>query len=70
MGTSFSPFWLVLAAVAAFALLLPMSAWRGVLDRPAYFDPLQHGVLVSLGYIVVATAIGFVVFRRRDVTAG
>ncbi len=48
----------------------PMSAWRGVLDQPAYYDPLQHGVLVSLGYIAVATAIGFVVFRRRNVTGG
>jgi ABC-2 type transport system permease protein len=48
----------------------PMSAWRGVLDRPAYVDPLERGVLVALGYIVVATAVGFVVFRRRNVTAG
>jgi ABC-2 type transport system permease protein len=47
-----------------------MSAWRGILDSPAYYAPLARGLLVAAVYLVVATSIGFVVFRRRDVAGG
>src|SRR3954470_6197136 len=47
-----------------------MSAWRGLLDSPAYYAPLARGLLVAAVYLVVATSIGFVVFRRRDVAGG
>jgi ABC-2 type transport system permease protein len=47
-----------------------MSAWRGVLDSPSYSAPLVRGSIVAAVYLVVATAIGFAVFRRRDVAGG
>ena len=48
----------------------PMSAWRGLLDRPSYADPLERGIPVALVYLVVALAVGYVGFRRRDVAGG
>jgi ABC-type spermidine/putrescine transport system permease subunit I len=47
-----------------------MSAWRGVLDSPVYYAPLARGLLVAAVYLVIATTIGFAVFRRRDVAGG
>jgi ABC-2 type transport system permease protein len=47
-----------------------MTAWRGLLDDPSYTEPLLRGVLVSIVYIVVFVAVGYVVFRRRDVKEG
>jgi ABC-2 type transport system permease protein len=47
-----------------------MSAWRGVMDSPAYYAPVARGLAVSGLYLVVATTIAFVVFRRRDVAGG
>jgi ABC-2 type transport system permease protein len=47
-----------------------MSAWRGLLDSPSYLAPLARGLPVAAAYLVVATAIGFVAFRRRDVAGG
>jgi ABC-2 type transport system permease protein len=47
-----------------------MTAWRGLLDDPSYTAPLVRGVLVSIVYIVVFVAVGYVVFRRRDVKEG
>ena len=47
-----------------------MSAWRGVMDSPAYYTPLARGLVVSAVYLVVATTVAFVVFRRRDVAGG
>jgi ABC-2 type transport system permease protein len=47
-----------------------MSAWRGILDSPAYYAPVARGLLVAAVYLVIATSIGFVVFRRRDVAGG
>jgi ABC-2 type transport system permease protein len=47
-----------------------MSAWRGLLDSPSYSAPLVRGVLVSAVYLAIATAVGFVAFRRRDVAGG
>jgi ABC-2 type transport system permease protein len=47
-----------------------MSAWRGVLDSPSYAAPVVRGVAVAAVYLVIATTIGFVAFRRRDVAGG
>ena len=47
-----------------------MSAWRGVMDSPAYYAPLARGLVVSGLYLVIATTIAFAVFRRRDVAGG
>jgi hypothetical protein len=47
-----------------------MSAWRGLLDSPSYLARIARGLPVAALYLVVATAIGFVAFRRRDVAAG
>jgi ABC-2 type transport system permease protein len=47
-----------------------MSAWRGLLDSPSYAAPFEHAIPVALVYLVLATAIGFVAFRRRDVAGG
>ena len=47
-----------------------MIAWRGLLDDPSYATPLERGLLVSLVYVVVFLALGYVVFRRRDIKEG
>jgi ABC-2 type transport system permease protein len=47
-----------------------MIAWRGLLDDPSYAAPMVRGLLVSLVYIVVFLALGYLVFRRRDVKEG
>ena len=47
-----------------------MIAWRGLLDDPSYATPLERGVLVALVYIVVFLALGYLVFRRRDIKEG
>jgi ABC-2 type transport system permease protein len=47
-----------------------MSAWRGVLDSPSYAAPVVRGVIVAAVYLALATAVGFVAFRRRDVAGG
>ena len=47
-----------------------MSAWRGLLDSPAYHAPLVRGTIVAAIYLVIATAVGYVAFRRRDVQGG
>jgi ABC-2 type transport system permease protein len=47
-----------------------MSAWRGFLDSPSYSAPLARGLIVAALYLVIATAVGFVAFRRRDVAGG
>jgi ABC-2 type transport system permease protein len=47
-----------------------MSAWRGVMDSPAYYAPVARGLVVSAVYLVIATTVAFVVFRRRDVAGG
>lgn len=48
----------------------PMNAWRGLLDHPAYRAPFERGLLVSAGYIIVFLAVGYLVFRRRDIKEG
>src|SRR4051812_2652063 len=45
-------------------------AWHGVLDRPAYHDPLVRGSIVSLVYIAGTLTAAYAIFRRRDVTGG
>ncbi len=47
-----------------------MSAWRGVMDSPAYYGPLARGLLVAAVYLAIATTVAFVAFRRRDVAGG
>lgn len=48
----------------------PMNAWRGLLDSPSYAQPFERGIVVALVYLVVAISVGYVAFRRRDVTGG
>jgi len=40
------------------------------MDSPAYYAPLARGLVVAALYLVIATSIGFVAFRRRDVAGG
>lgn len=51
-------------------LIWPMNAWRGLLDDPSYATPFLWGLVVSVVYTVVALAIAYFVFRRRDVREG
>ncbi len=43
-------------------------AWRGLFTSPAQPGPLLLGTVVSLGWAVVATALAYRLFRRRDFT--
>jgi len=45
-------------------------AWHGVIDRPAYYDPLVRGAIVCSVYIAGALALSYVLFSRRDVAGG
>lgn len=47
-----------------------MIAWRGLLDDPSYAAPLERGLLVALAYTIVFLAVGYLVFRSRDVQEG
>lgn len=47
-----------------------MIAWRGLLDDPSYAAPVERGTLVALVYTAVFLALGYVVFRRRDIKEG
>lgn len=71
----------VLALAMALVLLLPVpvavrlalpsntfQAWRGLYTDPAETGPLLIGVLVGLVWAVVATALAYVLFLRRDFT--
>lgn len=52
-------------------LALPSNAflaWRGLFTEPASTGPLLIGILVSLVWAVVATALAYVLFLRRDFT--
>ena len=52
-------------------LALPSNAflaWRGLFTDPASTGPLLIGILVSLLWAVVATALAYVLFLRRDFT--
>jgi len=71
----------VLALLLQVAQLLPLPAvvraalpsqaflaWRGLFTQPAQMRPLVVGLLVSLAWIVVATALAHRLFLRRDFT--
>jgi len=45
-------------------------AWHGVVDRPAYYDPLIRGSIVCAVYVVAALGVSYVLFSRRDVAGG
>jgi len=47
-----------------------MIAWRGLVDDPSYTAPLFRGLGVSAVYTVVFLALGFLVFRSRDIKEG
>ena len=62
---------LLLPVPVAVRLALPSNAflaWRGLFTDPASTGPLLIGVLVSLIWAVVATALAYVLFVRRDFT--
>lgn len=62
---------LALPVPVAFRLALPSGAflaWRGLFTEPAQTGPLVTGVLVSLGWAVVCTALAYRLFLRRDFT--
>lgn len=43
-------------------------AWRGLFAEPAQLGPVVAGVVVSLSWAVVATALAYRLFLRRDFT--
>jgi ABC-2 type transport system permease protein len=43
-------------------------AWRGLFTSPAQVGPLLIGIVVSLVWAVVATALAYLLFLRRDFT--
>ena len=43
-------------------------AWRGLFTDPAQTGPLLVGIAVSLAWAVVATALAYLLFLRRDFT--
>jgi ABC-2 type transport system permease protein len=71
----------LLAFVLGLAQLLPLPvtvrfalpshaflAWRGLFTEPAQTGPLVIGVVVSLAWMVAATALAYWLFLRRDFT--
>jgi ABC-2 type transport system permease protein len=71
----------LLALVLELAQLLPLPAavrvalpsggflaWRGLFTDPAQTGPLLTGVAVALAWAVVATALAYLLFLRRDFT--
>ena len=48
----------------------PMNAWRGLYDNPSYSAPFWHGLAVSAVYTALFLAVGYFVFRNRNVTEG
>jgi ABC-2 type transport system permease protein len=48
----------------------PMNAWRGLFDNPSYSAPFWHGLAVSAVYTTLFLAVGYLVFRNRNVTEG
>ncbi|MEU1404773.1 ABC transporter permease [Streptomyces sp. NPDC005728] len=56
---------------AAVRLALPsyaFIAWNGLFTSPAQLRPLLIGIVVSLVWTVIATALAYVLFVRRDFT--
>ena len=51
-------------------LTTPFHAWHGLLDDPVSYSALTRGTVVSLVYVLVALAIAYRSFVRRDVTGG
>jgi ABC-2 type transport system permease protein len=45
-------------------------AWRGLFTSPAQLGPLLVATVVSLAWAVVATALAYRLFMRRDFTSG
>ena len=43
-------------------------SWNGLFTRPAQLGPLLVGVATSLAWAVMATALAYVLFMRRDFT--
>jgi ABC-2 type transport system permease protein len=54
-------------AIRRMLLTSSFIAWHGLLAQPAYYGPLIHGTLVSLGYFVICLAIAYRILRRRDI---
>ena len=55
---------IVRVALPSFAFI----AWRGLFTEPHQTGPLLLGVAVSLAWAVVATALAYLMFLRRDFT--
>jgi ABC-2 type transport system permease protein len=61
----------VLPMPVAVRLALPSFAflsWNGLFTSPPMLGPLLTGIAVSLAWAVTATALAYVLFRRRDFT--
>jgi ABC-2 type transport system permease protein len=43
-------------------------SWNGLFTSPAQLGPLQIGIVVSLVWAVIATALAYLLFLRRDFT--
>ena len=48
----------------------PMNAWRGLFDNPSYSAPFWDGLAVSAVYTALFLAVGYFMFRNRNVTEG
>jgi ABC-2 type transport system permease protein len=62
---------LMLPVPVVVRLALPSDAfltWRGLFTDPSQKAPLVVGILVSLTWAVVATALAYLLFQRRDFT--
>ncbi|MBO9523435.1 MAG: ABC transporter permease [Nocardioidaceae bacterium] len=62
---------LLLPVPVPLRLALPSNAflaWRGLFTEPAHTGPLLLGTAVSLFWAVLATALAYVLFLRRDFT--
>lgn len=57
-------------AVRHLMLTDSFNAWHGLAHAPSYTTPIVHAALTSSAYTIMALAIAYVSFRRRDVTGG
>jgi ABC-2 type transport system permease protein len=57
---------LAVLGLRTLVLTTPFEAWHGFMLDPGHLWPLLQGSLVSLAYIVVCTALAWLLFRGRD----
>jgi ABC-2 type transport system permease protein len=63
---------LLVAGIGPVRAVLPNAgfiAWHGMWASPSFLEPIAKAVLAALVYATLCLAIGWRLFRRRDVTA-